>query len=274
MSRIQSIAVAAIVTFAVACQSDAPSIAAPVGSGAVPTTTGDAGLAAAHGPLFQGASAPAIANPVVSFWAKKGTKSEVFMYYAALPGRTDSVVFVRFRIPKNGLLKYPNGQPFQSGDSVLITLTLIDNTHLAIDCQPTGLQFNPASPAALKLSYLDSDPDIDQDGDVDATDLALQAQVRIWMKDPGTPWTRLVGNNDQNLHEVESSILGFIERRAGALSRAGRYDDGGQVTAPASWLEDPLGPESTTAAATPDRPRRLTSGNEARQSRRQHQDGR
>jgi hypothetical protein len=152
---------------------------------------------------------PTIANPVVSFWAKKGTFTQAFMYYASRPGHTDSTVFLRFRVPKKALLQYPNGQPFQQGDSILITITLIDNVHLAVDCQPAGLLFDPANPAALKLAYLESDPDINQDGVVNALDLALQAQIRIWKKDPATPWTRLVGLNNQSLEEVESSILGF-----------------------------------------------------------------
>ncbi|MFN8573522.1 MAG: hypothetical protein U0132_15820 [Gemmatimonadaceae bacterium] len=207
MLHVRSIAVAAIVVFAVGCQADGPS--APGTASALPADASPSAIAAGHGPILQGPGVPVIANPVVSFWAKKGTLSEVFMYYASRPGLTDSSVFMRFRVPKKALLRYPNGQPFQQGDSVLITITLIDAVHLAVDCQPSGLLFDPASPAKLKLSYFESDPDIDQDGDVDATDLSLQAKIRIWKKDPGTPWSRLVGLNDQSLHEVESDVLGF-----------------------------------------------------------------
>jgi len=154
--------------------------------------------------------APAIANPVVSFYAKKGVDAEAFMYYRPRPGRTDSTVFVRFRVGKNALFTRPGGGAIAAGDSVLITITLADPVHLVIDMQPAGLRFTPTEPAELKLSYLEADDDLNHDGRVDAADTALESALAIWRREGSTsPWTKLASIVQIGTHEIEALVTGF-----------------------------------------------------------------
>ena len=156
--------------------------------------------------------APAIANPLVSFYAKSGVDREVFMYYRPRPGGggNDSTVFVRFRVPKDALLARPNGTPFAAGDSILITITLTDPVHLAVDFQPSGLTFSPSDPAKLKLSFLETDDDLDGDGTVSSNDVAIQSLLALWKRESSSsPWTRLASIVSIGSHEVEATVTGF-----------------------------------------------------------------
>lgn len=153
--------------------------------------------------LEAAATAPTIANPVVSFWARRGVDTTVTMLY------TDGATFMRFRVRKKSLAFYPNGQPFAQGDSVLITATLIDPVNLVVDFQPAGLVFSAGDPANLKLSYADTDPDWNNDGVVDQVDSNLQRYFQVWQQHDGLPWMPLVSKVSQGIHEVEASLGGF-----------------------------------------------------------------
>jgi hypothetical protein len=153
------------------------------------------------GPTFIHASSdsPTIANPVVSFWAKKGDDSEARMYYHALPGSRDSTLFVDFRVEGASLAFYPDGTPFAKGDSVLITISLVDPDRLIIDCQPSGLRFSSAKPARLKMSY--------QHTDADTTTAAL---LTIWRRESLTaPWIAQASRVEFGIHEVKTDVNGF-----------------------------------------------------------------
>ena len=95
------------------------------------------------------AGAPTIANPVIRFYAKKGQRKTVFMLYHARPGQRDSTDLIRFRLRENSLLARPDGRPIKNGETVLITLRLVDPVKLIVDFQPAGLRFNPRDPADL-----------------------------------------------------------------------------------------------------------------------------
>lgn len=171
-----------------------------------------AGLAAATtAPTFPptDATAPGIANPVISFWAKKGVDQTVFMYYHPRPGHADSTVFLRFRVRKKSLAFYPNGLPIANGDSVLITLTFSDAVDRIVDFQPSGLVFSPGNPAALKISYLEADDDYNQDGVINSVDSQLERSFKIWKLHPPNPWQPQVSAVSRSLHEVETSVYNF-----------------------------------------------------------------
>src|SRR5687767_14181513 len=102
-------------------------------------------------------SAPSVANPVVSFYAKKGQDVEAIMWYRKRPDRPDSTEFIRFRLADNSLLTRPDGSAIAAGDSILITITLVDPQRLIIDMQPSGLRFSPVKPAELKISFAEAD---------------------------------------------------------------------------------------------------------------------
>lgn len=162
--------------------------------------------------LRPASDAPAIANPVVAFYARAGSDREAFMYYRPRPGGGggDSTVFLRFRVPKDALLTRPDGTPFTADDSILITVTLSDPAHLGVDFQPSGLRFRTSDPAKLKLSFLEADEDYNGDGTVNGRDTAIQPLLAVWQRESSSaPWIRLSTVVSTEAHEVEATVLGF-----------------------------------------------------------------
>jgi hypothetical protein len=156
--------------------------------------------------------APAIANPVVSFWAVKGESREANMYYRSRPGRTDSVEFVRFRVSQQALLTRPTGEPIAEGDSVQITITLIDPARLIVRFEPSGLRFDPAHPADLKFSFLETDDDLDDDGSVDGDDALIRTLLTVWRRESASaPWLRQTSVLTNATDEIETDVLGFTD---------------------------------------------------------------
>jgi hypothetical protein len=169
-------------------------------------------VAADPGPSFiaPAPGAPAIANPVVSFWAKVGRESRVSMYYAARPGDTDSTEFLRFRVRKRSLAFRPDGTPFAPGDSVLITMTLVDPSTLEVEFQPSGLVFSSANPADLKMSYLEADDDFNHDGVINGVDARIERRLALWKRESAlSPWLKQASILSVGLDEVETKVHGF-----------------------------------------------------------------
>jgi hypothetical protein len=177
---------------------------APSTPGAVATSTGSPQF------LQPAAGAATIANPVVSFWAKRGVDRTAEMYYRRAHGGRDSVVFFSLRVRAKSLWRRPDGTAFASGDSVLITLTLVDAQKGIVDCQPSGLRFDPGTPARLKVSFAETDDDVNHDGRVNALDAALTRTFAVWRREaPTDPWIRQASIVSVGTHEVESEIGGF-----------------------------------------------------------------
>ncbi|HEX4933094.1 MAG TPA: hypothetical protein VFV33_07950, partial [Gemmatimonadaceae bacterium] len=112
-----------IASVTLACGTDPSSGRSPL---APATSAGLATSSATPTFLSPDPTAPAIANPVITFWARRNVDTSVFMYYRPRPGRADSTVFLRFRVRKRSLAYFPNGTPFGPSDSVQITITFTD----------------------------------------------------------------------------------------------------------------------------------------------------
>lgn len=154
--------------------------------------------------------APPLANPEVSFWAKRGDSREVVIHYRPRPGRTDSTEFMRFRVPDETLDRRPDGTAIQLGDSVLITVRVVDPARLILDFQPSGLRFTPTKPARLKITFAEANDDLDGDGDVDSSDDSIEGKLAIWRQEaPGQPWFRLASIRHFETDEVEADLAGF-----------------------------------------------------------------
>lgn len=154
--------------------------------------------------------APSFGDRTVSFWAVKGVRTQVELMYRALPGQTDSSVFVRFRVDPQSLLARPDGTPIAQGDSVLITLSVDDSTRLICRYEPEGLRFDRRKPARLFIKYGEADPDLDHNGVVNAQDTALVRTFRIWRQEAqGEPWVGIVSTIAEDALEVEADIYGF-----------------------------------------------------------------
>ena len=176
------------------------------------TTSSDGDIRPAEALHFlrPAADAPALANPSINFWAKRGEDREAFMYYQSRPGRSDSSVFMKFKVSASSLDRRPDGTAILPGDSVLITIRVTDPARLILDFQPSGLRFSTANPADLKLRFNESSHDFDGDGDEDADDIRAKTALRIWKQEaPGLPWVRLAGVTEFTLEELEADILGF-----------------------------------------------------------------
>ncbi len=166
--------------------------------------------------LTAAAGAPTVANPVIRFYARTDQTREVQMYYHARPGQNDSSVFLDFKVPDRSLLRRPDGTAFGSTDSVLITLTLTDSTHLITDFQPAGLQFSADRPARLQIKYGETDRDVNGDGVVDQTDQQLTLRFQVWRKESATsPWFSLSSIVEVGLDDVQADILGFTSYAIG-----------------------------------------------------------
>jgi hypothetical protein len=77
-------------------------------------------------------------NTTVSFYAKRGENSEGSLSFQDTGGG-EGEEYVRLRIDANSLLARPDNTPILPGDSVLITLSVVDPTEMLFDLQPTGL---------------------------------------------------------------------------------------------------------------------------------------
>jgi len=161
--------------------------------------------------LRQAPTAPRLQTYQVSFWARRGTQTTIFVNYRRAPGEWLPDPFLRFRIPINGLVAGAGGVPLARGDSVRITLT-IDSVLLNVDFQPSGVVFSKSSPAQLAIWYQNANPDLNEDGVVDAIDAALKQQLAIWYKSAkADPWRQLWSKNDVTLELVTFALHHFSQ---------------------------------------------------------------
>ena len=219
MSAFRPWLVLPVLALAAACAPDravgvdgAASVAlAPRASG--PSFSGSSNDATDDDPHFVTAAsgAPDIANPVVQFWAKRGEDRSGTIYYHSTTSGRDSTPLFLLRVRAKSLWKRPDGSTIAQGDSVLITLTVTDSVNLVVDCQPSGLLFNPDTPARVKMSYAETTEDRNLDGVVDSTDQTLTRALAIWRKETAdSPWLRVLSSrNSDGAHEVEADIGGF-----------------------------------------------------------------
>jgi hypothetical protein len=150
-----------------------------------------------------------LVSTTVSFYAVRGQNSEGSISFQGTGGG-EGEEFVRLRIDANTLLALPDSTPILPGDSVLITLTVVDPTEMLFDLQPTGLQFSPADPAELKIHYDHADGDINDDGVSNALDDTLERTLAIWRQEkPGDPFVRLTSVLTIETDEATADLTGF-----------------------------------------------------------------
>lgn len=161
--------------------------------------------------LRQAPGAPPLETYRVSFWARQNKESIVAVNYRPAAGQSVRDPFLRFRIPKFGLKWAPDGRQLLGDDSLLITLT-IDTVNLSVNFQPSGVAFSSAYPPDLVISYAHADPDLNADGAVDATDLALEQQLAIWWRDSkASNWLKALSRDDTTNKYVAASLYHFSQ---------------------------------------------------------------
>lgn len=160
----------------------------------------------------QAAAAPPLLATRDSFWAKVGEDRRVQLYYqGALPADTGEE-FLRFEVSGDALYRRPDGSAFQAGDSILITVTVIDPARFNFEFTPEGLQFNPDHPARLRVHYDHSDKDFDDDGDEDAVDDEIETELDLWYRRvAGALWFRVGAVKFEDLDEIDANIRTFSQ---------------------------------------------------------------
>ena len=155
-------------------------------------------------------TAPSLPDTAVSFWAKRGEDRELRLYYNAPSGSGVGEEFLRFSVPAAALAQRPDGSAIAVGDSVLISVRVIDPSRLIIEFQPAGLKFTAASPARLRFDLGETDSDLNGDGVVNAADDSLETQLSFWRQEaPGQPWLKVVSAVFTDLNEAEADVFGF-----------------------------------------------------------------
>jgi hypothetical protein len=146
----------------------------------------------------------------VSFCAVRGQDRRAEIWYHARPGAIDSTRLARFRVRKESLVKDAQGTPLAMGDSVLITMNVVDPARQLVELLPSGLTFSANDPARLTIWYLEADHDFNDDGVFDAADLAIENTFQIWAQEhPGDPFVSLPSQLGKSGDEVETKIPGF-----------------------------------------------------------------
>lgn len=160
--------------------------------------------------VVQAPTAPALTATVRTLLVTRGQDAELRLYYRGRLGAADSTEFLRLRFDETTLFARPDGTPIANGESVLVTVTVPDPTRFLVNLEPTGLRFDPSRPAELKFKLDESEDDLDDDGDVDATDARLFTTLAIWRQETaGQPWARLASKIEVQLNEINVDLVGF-----------------------------------------------------------------
>lgn len=153
---------------------------------------------------------PPLARTSVSFYAVQGRATTAEIWYHAKPGASDSSRFLVFQVGAGSLVSRPDGTPIAMGDSVLITLTVTDQSHFLVDFQPSGLKFSASDQPTMKLSFAACGEDLNYDGVVDSRDAAIQASLSIWRQEsPFQPWHKVSSTMLPAVKEVDAQLGGF-----------------------------------------------------------------
>jgi len=151
--------------------------------------------------------APPLDSLVVHVWAKAGENREAVIRYEKV-GNYGGDICLEFKIPGNALWKRPDGTVVQKGDSVLVTITVVDPGQFNFRFEPSGLQFRSDHPAELRVSYKWADPDLNGDGVVDSRDQHFD--FGIWKQESdGGEWYETATVKDADFEELRADIRGF-----------------------------------------------------------------
>jgi hypothetical protein len=146
------------------------------------------------------------------FYAKVGQGRLVRLVYQGSTPTDSGAEFLRFEVPGDGLYRKPDGTPFVAGDSIQITVTVIDPKRFQFDFQPSGLQFNPSDPARLRVEYHYADPDFNGDGSVDSSDATIEGLLSLWRREPpDSLWFQMAAVKSVELEEFDADVLRFSQ---------------------------------------------------------------
>ena len=157
-------------------------------------------------------NAPTLCADSIGFWAYQGQSADTALVFpeigSSCAGSTED--FVRLKLDAASLLRYPDGTLFQPGDSVFISLKWIGSDSILFKLDPSGLVFDPAHPAELKIEYTEAGPDLNHDGEIDHQDTVVQRQIDIWRQPTLADRYSPVGTAKiEDANEVDARLNGF-----------------------------------------------------------------
>lgn len=190
--RATAFATTLVAAFLTACATTESGLTAPT----------DARLASgADDPTFLSAAPGSAPVEPVSFWAKQGEDrtGEIFAIGGGSGGNGDRLV--RLRVRKDAQIVLPNGTRLAAGDSVLITMQVVDPVTLSTHFEPAGLVFSGKKAAQLTMWY----------GRTNASAVpSLEKRLSIFRQEsPTEPWTKISSTVARELDEVQANIGGF-----------------------------------------------------------------
>ena len=160
----------------------------------------------------QDPTAPPLVTVRDSFWAKAGDGRELRMFYQGTQAGDTGEEFLRFEVPGSGLYRRPDGSAFQPGDSILITVIVLNPTQFLFEFEPAGLVFNPQNPAQLRVRYAHGDKDYDDDGDEDAADEEIETELDLWYRQNASAlWFRVGSVQFEESDEIDALIRTFSQ---------------------------------------------------------------
>lgn len=144
-------------------------------------------------------TAPPLLTTSTTFQACQGSGAEGRLVFNNGSGG-EGQEFARLTLDNNTLLAKPDGTLFAPNECIQITMTVDDPTQVLVRLEPTGLHFNPADPAQLKIQY----------GEAEGVDSTVETQIAIWRQESaGAPFAEIGSAVLKDLKEVEASLLGF-----------------------------------------------------------------
>jgi len=152
-------------------------------------------------------NAPPLDSLQVHVWAKAGENRQALIRYQKV-GSYGGDVCLEFKIPGDGLWKRPDGSVVAKGDSVLVTITVVDPKLFNFRFEPSGLQFRPDHPAELRVSYKWADRDFNGDGREDDKDTRFD--FGFWKQETdASDWIQTGTVKNADLEEMRAEIRSF-----------------------------------------------------------------
>ncbi len=146
---------------------------------------------------------------ILSFVAQKGRSTDGRVYLTDGHGHRGAE-FLRFTVGRNSLLARPDGRAFANGDTITITIRVIDPARILFEMQPAGLTFSPADPAELRIRYQAAGDDLDRNGRHDVEDDSLETHLGIWRQAiPGAPFVRLPSSVSHAHRDIRTDVTEF-----------------------------------------------------------------
>ena len=163
-------------------------------------------------------TAPPLCADSTGGWVKRDPAGQSIEFALVFPesgipadcngGSTED--FLRLKIEKDAIQRRPDGTLIGNGDSVFVWVKWVGNDSLLFDLQPSGLVFDPAKPADLKIEYGEAGEDLNDDGAIDVEDDEAETKLDMWRQEhPGDDFVRVGIAKLEDENEIEAKLNGL-----------------------------------------------------------------